>query len=47
MNWLNLIEELYNLYSEEESPRIVEVAGDDMDFDLDIENRLVDLYLEL
>ena len=38
MNWLDPIEELYNMYSEEEdTPRIVEVGNDDLDFDLDIE----------
>ena len=36
------------MYSEEEdTPRIAEVMVDDLDFDLDRENRLADLYLEL
>jgi len=39
MNQLDSIEELYNMYSEkEESPRIVKVAADDLDFDSDNEN---------
>jgi len=36
------------MYSEEEeSPRIVEVVLDRLDFDLDLEDGLADLYLEL
>ena len=48
MNQLDLIEELYNMYSEEgETPRIVEVVDDGLDFDLDNENRPADPYLKL
>jgi len=32
---------------EEDTPRIVEVAADDLDFDSDREDRPTDLYLEL
>jgi len=47
MKWLDLIEELYNLYSEEEnSPKIVEVIDDDMDLASDIEGPM-DPYLDL
>jgi len=36
------------MYSEEEDTlRIVEVTVDDLDFNLDIEDRLADLYLKL
>ena len=39
MNWLDPIEELYNMYLEEEkTPRIVEVMDLNLDFDLDIED---------
>jgi len=45
---LDFIKELYNMYLEEEdTPRIVEVAADDLDFDLDKKNKPVNLYLEL
>jgi len=48
MNALNQIEELYNLYSEEEDPsQIVEVCNNGLGFDLDIEDRLADPYLKL
>jgi len=48
MNQLDPIEELYDMYSDKEKTlRIVEIAGDDLYFDLDIENRLADLYLKL
>jgi len=48
MNQLDPIEELYNIYLEEEKPlRIVEVAADNWDFDLDNKNRLVNPYLKL
>jgi len=47
MNQLNPIKELYILYSEEEPPRIVEVVGDDIDFDLDRKDRPANPYLEL
>jgi len=46
MNTLDPIEELYNLYLEE-TPWITEVKDDRLDFDLDNEDRLADLYLEL
>jgi len=36
------------MYSEEEGTlRIVEVAKENLDFDLDVEDRLTDQYLEL
>jgi len=39
MNWLNPIKELYNMYLEQENtPRIVKVADNRLDFDLDLEN---------
>jgi len=45
---LNQIEELYNLYSEEEGPpKIVKVYNDGLEFNLDIENRPADPYLKL
>jgi len=38
MNQLDPIEELYDMYSEEEdAPRIVEVVDDGLDFDSDVE----------
>ena len=38
MNWLDPIEELYDMYLEEEDTlRIVEVGDNDLDFVLDIE----------
>jgi len=47
MNRLDPIEELYDMYSEEEdTPRIVEVEDEDLDFTLDIEgpaNPYIDL----
>ena len=47
INWLNPIEELYDMYSEEEdTPRIVEVGDDDLDFVLDIEGP-ADPYMDL
>ena len=47
MNRLDPIEELYNMYLEEEdTPRIVEVENDDLDFDLDIEGP-ADPYMDL
>jgi len=47
MNRLDPIEELYNMYLEEEdTPRIVEVGNDDLDFVSDIEG-LVDPYMDL
>ena len=46
MNQLDPIEELYDMYSEEEdSPKIVEVK--DMDLDFGLEDRPADPYLEL
>jgi len=35
------------MYSEEDSPKIVEVVDKELDFDLDIKDRLADLYLKL
>jgi len=47
MNRLDPIEELYDMYSEEEdTPRIVEVVNDRLDFDSDIEG-LTDPYMDL
>jgi len=47
MNWLDPIEELYNMYSEEEdTPRIVEVGDDGLDWVLDIEGP-ADPYMDL
>ena len=47
MNRLDLIEELYNMYSEEEdTPRIVELADDGLDFVLDVKG-LADPYMDL
>jgi len=48
MNQLDLIEKLYDMYSEEEeAPRIVEVADNKLDMNLDLEDGLADLYLDL
>jgi len=45
---LDPIEELYNMYlDKEEALRIVEIVGDDLDFNLDTEEELADLYLKL
>jgi len=39
MKWLDPIEELYDLYLEEEdSPRVVEVALEGLDLELDLED---------
>jgi len=47
MNGLDPIEELYNMYSEEkDTPRIVEVEDDGLDFVLDIEGP-ADPYMDL
>jgi len=47
MNRLDPIEELYNMYSEEEdTPRIVEVVDDGLDFDSDVEGP-ADPYMDL
>jgi len=47
MNRLDPIEELYNMYSEEEdTPRIVEVEDDGLDFLSDVDG-LADLYMDL
>ena len=47
MNQLDPIEELYNMYSEEEdTPRIVEVVDDELDFDSDVEGP-ADPYMDL
>ena len=48
INWLDPIEKLYDMYSEEEDTlRIVEVTDDGLDFDSDIEDGPADLYLKL
>jgi len=47
MNQLDPIEELYDMYLEEEdTPRIVEVGNDNLDFISDIEG-LADPYMDL
>ena len=47
MNRLDPIEELYNMYSEEEdTPRIVEVVDDGLDFDSDVKGP-ADPYMDL
>ena len=47
MNRLNPIEELYNMYSEEEdTPRIVELVDDGLDLDSDIDGP-ADPYMDL
>ena len=47
MNRLDSIEELYEMYSEEEdTPRIVEVEDDGLDFLLDVD-RPADPYMDL
>jgi len=47
MNRLDPIEELYEMYSEEENTlRIVEVVNNGLDFDSDIEG-LADPYMDL
>jgi len=44
---LNPIEELYNMYSEEEdTPKIVEIEDDGLDFVLDVEGP-TDPYMDL
>jgi len=48
MKWFDPIEELYDIYLEEEdSSRIVEVLKDNLDFNSELDNGLVELYLEL
>jgi len=48
MNQLDPIEEVYDMYSEEDKPQITKVAIDlELDFDSDLENRLANPYLEL
>jgi len=47
MNRLDPIEELYDMYLEEEdTPRIVELVDDGLDFDLDVEGP-ADPYVDL
>jgi len=47
MNRLDPIEELYEMYSEEEdAPRIVEIEDDGLDFLSDVDG-LADLYMDL
>ena len=48
MKQLDSIEELYNMYLEEENtPRIMEVVENKLDLDFDLEDGPVDLYLKL
>ena len=47
MNRLDPIEELYDMYSEEEdTPRSIEVIDNGLDFDLDVEGP-ADPYMDL
>ena len=47
MNWPDPIEELYNMYLEEEDPpKIVEIEDDGLDFVLDVEG-IADPYMDL
>jgi len=47
MNWLDPIEELYDMYSEEEdTPRIVELVDDGLDFVSDVKGP-TDPYMDL
>jgi len=46
MNRLDPIEELYAMYSEEDTPRIVEIEDNRLDFVLDVEG-LADPYMDL
>jgi len=47
MNWLDSIEELYDMYLEEEdTPRIVEIEDNGLDFVLDREGP-ADPYMDL
>jgi len=47
INWLDPIEELYDMYSEEEDTlRIVELRDDELDLDSDIEGP-ADPYIDL
>ena len=47
INWLDPIEELYDMYSEEEdAPRIVEVEDDGLDFLSDVDGP-ADPYMDL
>jgi len=48
MNQLDPVEELYNMYLEEEDTlKIVEVVEDGLDFNSDLEDGPLDPYLEL
>jgi len=48
MNQLDPIEELYEMYSEEDdTPRILEVKDNGLGFDLDLEDGPASPYLEL
>jgi len=48
INCPNPIEKLYDMYLEEENtPRIVEVTDNSLDFNSDNKDRLADLYLKL
>jgi len=47
MNWLDPIEELYEIYLEEEdTPRIVEIEDDGLNFLSDVDGP-ADLYMDL
>ena len=47
MNWLDPIEELYGIYSKkEDTPKIVEMEDDGLDFVSDIKE-LADSYIDL
>ena len=47
MNWLDPIEELYDMYSEgEDTPRIVKIEDDGLDFVSDVDG-LADPYMDL
>jgi len=48
MNQLDPIDEIYNMYLEdEETPQIMEVMDNGLDMDSDLEDRPSDLYLKL
>jgi len=48
MNWPDPIEEVYNMYlGEEDTPKIVEVVEDNLDFNLNLKNGPADPYLKL
>jgi len=48
MNASDAIKEVYNMYSDEETPpQIVEVTSEEMDLELDLEDRPANSYSEL